>query len=199
MKTRAKKSRELQKRQALLEEGRTQGLAHGLSSLSVEQVAANADISKRTLYKYFGSRDAFIAAIIAFDGDTWREWFFDAIREQADAPLKRLLVFFETLAMWTASSDFQGCLFAQVLCCKAVFSEDTIRAAQEQMAYVSKFLQDHAQKAGVRNPPHFAASLLPSTMLLLSGASSLVVDNPGQHLATMAHTLLHNDIGLETL
>ena len=199
MKTSTIKSRELQKRQALLEEGRAQGFSYGLSSLSVERVAANADISKRTLYKYFGSRDAFIAAIIAFDGDAWREWFFDAIREQADAPLKKLDVFFKTLALWTASSDFQGCLFAQVLCCKGGASEGAVCAAQEQMAYVSKFLQDHAWKAGVRNPRHFAASLLPSIMLLLSGASSLVVDNPGQHLETMAQALLHNDMGADEL
>lgn len=199
MKTSSIKSRELQKRRTLLEEGRVQGLSQGLDSFSLERVAFNTGISKRTLYKYFGSRDGFIAVLIAFDGDAWREWFFDAIREQADAAEKRLLVFFEILASWTTSSDFQGCLFAQALCGSATYSEVIVHIAQEQMDYVHKFIQEHAQKAGVRNPLQFANYLLPPTMLLLSGAGSHVAKNPGQQLTALAQTLLQNNLPTNNL
>lgn len=199
MKAPIMKPRESLNRQALLKAGRAYGLAHGLSSLSVEKVVANAGISKRTLYNYYGTRDAFLAALITFDGEAWREWFFDAVREQADAPATRLLVFFETISLWMASSDFQGCLFAQVVCVREAFPESVVYAALEQIDYVRKFVQDNARKTGVKNPEQFAAFLMPTMLLFLSGAGNCVADNPGQLIAALARTLLQNNIPFDTL
>jgi len=151
-------------------------------------------ISKRTLYKYYGSRESFLLAIIRHDGDRWREWFLDAIREQADQPLKRLFAFFEILADWSSSPSFTGCLFAQVLNNPPFFSEAIRREAKQQMAFIHRFIQNHLQKAGVSNAPAFAEMLLLPTILLLSGGGNQVCDMPGLRLMEIAKVLLQDNI-----
>jgi len=187
--------REARKRNALLEEARALCLDHGLSGLSLDRLIANTGVSKRTLYRYFHSRTAFVADVVAHDGAIWREWFLDAIREQADTPGQRLYAFFDTLALWTASPDFRGCLFAQALCNGAPLAEEITRAAQKQMEYVRKFLHDNARRAGVKNPTAFAEALLLSVTVVLSGTGCRVSENSGKYLAALAGALLqHNHI-----
>lgn len=192
MKSRNVNSEEFRKRKQLLEAGQHYGIIHGLSALSMDQIIRSTRISRRSVYKYYGTRDAFIVTLIQFDGNTWREWFFDAVRERTDAPLKRLVVFFEILSEWSSSPKFSGCLFAQVLSNPAVFSDAMLEEAKQQLAFVRQFLQVHAQKAGIADPTIFADMLLPSIILLLSNGSHQISSTPGKDLFKIAEILLHS-------
>jgi AcrR family transcriptional regulator len=185
---------EVRKRQLLLDTGRAHALAQGLSAFSLEQVVKMSGISKRTAYRYYGSCDGFMAALIVYDGDIWREWFFDAVREQADTPAKRLLAFFQTLAEWSLSPGYRGCLFAKALCGAEPISEETRYAAQRQADHVRQFLMTHAHKAGISNPASIAEALRFPTMVLLSGAGKAITVNPGGALVTLVHTLLQDGL-----
>jgi AcrR family transcriptional regulator len=183
-------SGEDQKRQELLDAGCRYGLEHGLASLSIDSLAKTTGISKRTIYNYYGAHNAFLEALIRHDGNAWREWIFDAVREQADAPLKRVFVFFETLAAWSCSSEFRGCLFAQVLCSPGAFPESACHAAREQMNLVRQYLDTHLNKARTPVPETSTDTLLIPTLLLLSGAANHVCENPGQHLMLIVKAVL---------
>ena len=53
---------------------------HGLARLSLEDVAREAGVSRQTLYRYFGSRDALVAATILREEDD----FIDRMVEAAE-------------------------------------------------------------------------------------------------------------------
>lgn len=197
MKTHTAESIELQKRQELLDAGRQCGLTAGLATVSLDHIAQITHISKRTLYKYYGTRDEFFVALIQHDGDVWREWFFDAVRERANTPLKRFLGFFELLSDLSVSPTFTGCLFAQVLSNPLIFSELWRQAAKEQLALVRQFLQKNAQQAGVRNATAVLDMVLCPTILLLSDGGNQVCPVAGPRLRELVNLLLQDNIQLE--
>jgi len=185
----AKNSKE-KKRLDLLEAGRRFGLKRGLYSLSLDCLAKETGISKRTIYKHYGTRDAFLEALIQYDGIAWREWVLDAVREQSDAPLKRVYIFFETLVAWSRLPEFHGCLFAQVISSPAAFPDDVCHAAREQLDSVRQYIVTQLRKARVAVPDTRADALLMPTVVLLSGAGSHVCAEPGESLLLLAAKLL---------
>jgi AcrR family transcriptional regulator len=56
----------------------------GLSRLTLEDVAAEADVSRQTLYRYFGSRDALISATVLREEEDFIERMIAASRPHAD-------------------------------------------------------------------------------------------------------------------
>lgn len=193
----AKNSKE-KKRLDLLETGRRFGLERGLQSLSLECLAKETGISKRTIYKYYGTRDAFLEALIQYDGIAWREWVLDAVREQSDVPLKRVYIFFETLVAWSCLPEFHGCLFAQVLSSPAAFPEKVCHAAREQLDFVRQYILTHLRKARINVPDTQTDALLMPTVVLLSGAGSHVCADPGRCLLLLAAKLLRRSSKPET-
>ncbi|HEX3138461.1 MAG TPA: TetR/AcrR family transcriptional regulator [Rhizobacter sp.] len=80
---------------------------HGIQAVGVDAVAAEAGISKRTLYNHFPSKDELIAAYLqrrtaglgAIDGP----------------PLTQILGAFDFLARWFGSKHFRGCPFVNAV------------------------------------------------------------------------------------
>lgn len=73
----------------------------GIQAVGVDTIAAEAGISKRTLYNHFPSKDALIAAYL-----TWR---MRPMPETQGAPAEEILAHFDGLAAWFASPEFRGC------------------------------------------------------------------------------------------
>ncbi len=185
-----KSENEIQKRQTLLDEGRLMCYSEGLLSLRLDSVATAAGISKRTLYNYYGTRTSFIAAVIDFDGVSWREWFFDAIREQADRPEARLRAFFTTLAHWSQSRGFQGCLFARAFYLHETPPTEIATVVHGHIGHIRAFLRNNARKAGVEQGDTVASCLLLPALTVLSGVGHRVDNRPGLRLAELADALL---------
>ena len=58
-------NRSLNKRNAMLDAGIAELAEHGLAGASMESIASRAEVSKRTLYKHFPSKDAVFDAVLA--------------------------------------------------------------------------------------------------------------------------------------
>ncbi|MGC1549353.1 MAG: TetR/AcrR family transcriptional regulator [Rhodanobacter sp.] len=58
-------NRSLNKRNAMLDAGIAELAAHGLAGASMEAIATRAEVSKRTLYKHFPSKEAVFEAVLA--------------------------------------------------------------------------------------------------------------------------------------
>jgi TetR/AcrR family transcriptional regulator of autoinduction and epiphytic fitness len=58
-------NRSANKRTAMLDAGIAELAEHGLAGASMEAIAARAEVSKRTLYKHFPSKDAVFEAVLA--------------------------------------------------------------------------------------------------------------------------------------
>jgi AcrR family transcriptional regulator len=73
----------------------------GIQAVGVDTIAAEAGISKRTLYNHFPSKDALIAAYLA------RRMRPMAATQGAAAA--EILGYFDELGRWFASPEFRGC------------------------------------------------------------------------------------------
>jgi AcrR family transcriptional regulator len=83
--------------------------AHGIQSIGVDAVVLEAGLSKRTLYKHFGSREQLVAAYLQRRG---------ARRPEAPKPgeeLNEILGVFRRFERWFASDDFRGCPFSNAI------------------------------------------------------------------------------------
>jgi AcrR family transcriptional regulator len=83
--------------------------AHGIQSIGVDAVVAEAGISKRTLYKHFGSREQLVAAYLERRG---------ARQPEAPKPgeeLNEILGVFKRFERWFASDEFRGCPFSNAI------------------------------------------------------------------------------------
>lgn len=79
----------------------------GIQAVGVDAVAAEAGISKRTLYNHFPSKDELIAAYL----ERRREVAITA----EGSPLEQVLGLFDALARWFGSKRFRGCAFVNAV------------------------------------------------------------------------------------
>lgn len=83
--------------------------AHGIQSIGVDAVVLEAGISKRTLYKHFGSRERLVAAYLARRGARLPE------ETRPGQELKEILGVFRRFERWFASEGFRGCPFSNAI------------------------------------------------------------------------------------
>ena len=79
----------------------------GIRAVGVDAVAAEAGISKRTLYNHFASKDELIAAYLVNRGAQ--------VATPEGPPLAQILGVFDNLASWFASKRFRGCPFVNAV------------------------------------------------------------------------------------
>jgi AcrR family transcriptional regulator len=79
----------------------------GIRATGVDTIAAKAGISKRTLYNYFPSKDALIAAYL-------RRGFHEQ-RPSERPPLEQILRAFDRLEANFATKEFRGCRFVNAV------------------------------------------------------------------------------------
>ena len=169
------------KRKQLLEAGRDLCHLQGPVLLSAERVAAEAHVSKRTLYKYFKDRQQFIAAIVDHDAEQWREWFFNAVSERKACSDVALSSFYDILNLWVSSEDFQGVLFARAaLAYPPKMPTCTARVVERHVGLLREFIEDSAQAAGVKKRGQWVDKLVFLVLVILSDSFTSMPGNKAQ-------------------
>lgn len=83
----------------------------GLHETGVDTIAAEADVSKATMYTYFPSKDDLVTEYLRRRSSAWREVVAERFAaHEGDARSKVLLVF-DLLGEWFAAGGFNGCPF----------------------------------------------------------------------------------------
>src|SRR5919106_5621483 len=67
----------------------------GITATGVDTIAAAADVSKRTLYNHFRSKDDLVLAYIELRDRQWRRTL-EARLEDVTAPVDRILAYFDS-------------------------------------------------------------------------------------------------------
>lgn len=83
--------------------------ARGIHAVGVDTIAAESEVTKRTLYDRFGSKDELVAAYLRARDARWRALVVAAV-EAADGPAGRVLAPFDVLETWVADAG-RGCAF----------------------------------------------------------------------------------------
>ncbi|QFG25602.1 TetR/AcrR family transcriptional regulator [Actinomadura sp. WMMB 499] len=80
----------------------------GITSVGMELVAAEAGVTKKTVYDRFGSKDALIMAYLRARDERWRAFMDERLAAVRD-PRERALASFDALGAWLAAGSGRGC------------------------------------------------------------------------------------------
>ncbi len=84
----------------------------GLQAVGLDQVLAEAGVTKTTFYKHFQSKDDLFIETIRFRDEWESKAWQNAIHKLAgDDPRAQLLALFDVLDIWFNDPDFNGCQF----------------------------------------------------------------------------------------
>ena len=140
--------------------------AHGIQSIGVDAVVLEAGISKRTLYKHFGSREQLIAAYLARRGARQPE-----VPRPGDE-LAEILGVFKRFERWFASDEFRGCPFSNAI---AELGGDAghpaLKVARDVKARNTAWFELRLRALGAAH----AASLATQLSILVEGSVALAV------------------------
>jgi AcrR family transcriptional regulator len=144
----------------------------GFTRVSMDEIAARAGITKRTLYAYYRSKDDLLAA--AFEHFT--EVDAERLRVIADrlpaAPAAMLDAFFKQITDWAKTPRWAGSGFTRVVLELADLPGHPARAVARRAKGVTEaWMENLLSKGKVRSPRERAQEV----MLLMEGAMALML------------------------
>ena len=156
---------------------------HGFNRISMDDVAAAAGVTKRTLYYHFRSKDDLIAAAFERQHDlalaSFRTWT-DRIRGKPEVMVAKM---FGELDKWASQRDFFGSGFTRVAIELAEMPGHPARAiARRHKAMVESVLAELLLKAGIRPASKRARQIY----TLMEGATALMLVHGDKSYASAA-------------
>ena len=156
---------------------------HGFNRVSMDEIAAAAGVTKRTLYDHFRSKDDLIAAAFKRQHElafaTFRTWT-DRI---GGKPEDIVVSLFNELQKWATQRDFFGSGFTRVAIELAEMPGHPARAiARRHKKMIEELLAELLLKAGVRSARQRARQIY----TLLEGATALMLVHGDRGYASAA-------------
>ncbi|MGV0028954.1 TetR/AcrR family transcriptional regulator [Phormidesmis priestleyi] len=173
-------------RQQILETASELFYHKGIQHVGINEVIATSGVAKRTLYRWFPSKDLLIEAVMNYRASQWIRWFETAVSERGNTPKERLLSTFDVLREWYASPNFRGCPFINAVLEIADASHKAHQVSIDLRESIRQIIMQLATEAGVKNPDFFSRQYL----LLIGGASLMATIEQSPEGATFAQTAL---------
>lgn len=173
-------------RQQILETASELFYQKGIQHVGINEVIAASGVAKRTLYRWFPSKDLLIEAVMTYRAAHWIRWFETAVSERGNTPKERLLATFDVLRDWYASPNFRGCPFINAVLEIADASHKAHHVSINLRESIRQIVVRLAAEAGVKNPDFFSQQYL----LLIGGASLMATIEQSPEGATFAQTAL---------
>ena len=139
----------------------------GIQHVGINEVIANSGVAKRTLYRWFPSKDLLIEAVMKRRAVEWLQWFEAAVEVRGDTARERLLATFDVLHRWYADPNFRGCPFINAALEIADPNHPAYRVSVNLRESVRQYVMGLAIEAGVKDPDAFSQQC----SLLIGGAS----------------------------
>ncbi|WP_293703762.1 MULTISPECIES: TetR/AcrR family transcriptional regulator [unclassified Sphingopyxis] len=149
------------KRDAILVAAERLFSRNGFGLTGVDALAAAAGVTKRTLYKQFGSKEGLFAEWLRARDLRTRRSLLAAIDARAAAPGDRMLALFDILAQLAGNPGFHGCPFSRALLefGDAAAHEASRQVAAAHKAELARWFTAELAAAGVADPPAAAEEL----------------------------------------
>lgn len=144
--------------------------AHGFQGVGLDQVIAEAGVTKTTFYRHFESRDDLMVAAVK-QRDAWEMVAWDRAVERigGDDPRAQLLAVFDVLDVWFNDEKFGGCMFINTAGEFPSPTHPVHRAAAEHKRKSRDVFASLAIRAGAAEPNAFAdrfALLVEGTLVM---------------------------------
>jgi AcrR family transcriptional regulator len=146
---------------------------HGVTSVGVDRIVADAAVAKTTLYRHFRSKEELVVAVLDRHRELWTiGWLEPEAHRRGKTPTGRLLALFDALDEWFHQDTYPGCLFTNTVL-ETHDAQSPIREAGERgMQDLYERVLRLARDAGAREPETLAQQL----QLLIRGAFVAAVE-----------------------
>jgi AcrR family transcriptional regulator len=132
----------------------------GIRAVGVDAIAAEAGVTKKTLYEKFGSKDRLIAAYLRARDERWRSWLGGVVERRGGTARERLLSTFDALAEWMERENPRGCGFVNAAAELPHADHPARVVVMEQKTWMRGYLAELAAEGGADNPEDLAERLL---------------------------------------
>jgi AcrR family transcriptional regulator len=139
----------------------------GIRAISVDDVAAEASVTKVTVYKHYRAKDQLVVACLHALDERFFTWFVREVEARADDPQGRLLAVFDVLDLWFRRRDFRGCVFINTTVELADPRHPSQEAVMAHKTRCRRYFRALAEAAGVDD----ATAISDQWMLLTEGAT----------------------------
>lgn len=140
--------------------------ANGIHAVGVDTIAAEAGVTKKTLYDRFGSKEALVGQYLTQRGERWRAHVREVVaRSPRTSATRRPLLVFDALEEWMAKENSRGCGFVNAHAELPNGDHPGRRAIQAQKEWLLGYFRELV--TGFRNPARLAESL----SILFEGAT----------------------------
>ena len=99
------------KRQILIDTATELFSSAGFHATGIDLIAKRANVSKKTMYHHFRSKEQLIAATLRQHEQNFTAYIEQSIGAIDGGPIERLLGIFDVAHSWFETEDFYGCLF----------------------------------------------------------------------------------------
>jgi AcrR family transcriptional regulator len=131
----------------------------GIRAVGVDAIAAEAGVTKKTLYERFGSKDRLVAAYLRARDERWREWLMGVVERRDGSAKERLLSTFDALEEWMERENPRGCGFVNAAAELPDADHPARVVVMEQKRWLRGYLVELTAEAGAEDPEDLAEKL----------------------------------------
>ncbi|KTR24485.1 TetR/AcrR family transcriptional regulator [Curtobacterium citreum] len=161
----------------------------GIHAVGVDQVAAEAGISKASLYTHFRTKDDLALGYLRGRSDAWQAHVAAELPGRGADAQERVLAVFDLLGEWFAEPGYRGCPFINVEAEYGV-GHPTHAVTLDHREWVRGLFVRLLTEAGIASPESVALQLC----LLYDGAMASAQADPSRPWASAARDLAHTAI-----
>jgi AcrR family transcriptional regulator len=163
----------------------------GIHAVGVDQVAAEADISKASLYTHFRTKDELVLGYLRGRSASWQEHVAAELPARGSTPAERVLAVFDLLGEWFDEPGYRGCPFINVEAEYGV-GHPTHEVTLEHRAWVRELFEGLLSGAGDSDPESTALQLC----VLYDGAMASAQADPDRPWASAARSAAARVLGV---
>lgn len=178
----------ISKRESIVEHAYAIFYKHGFHATGVDTVLANSGISKRTLYKYFRSKEALIAAVVTHYHTLIFKTIPASLAKRSSNPKEQILSLFDLKSETLAAGDFSGC-FAINAKLEFIGKDEAIETAcRHFFTLLEAYVMSLCEQAHCKNPAAIARQI----MILFEGSLVLGQIHHDPSIPTTAREMAKN-------
>lgn len=140
----------------------------GITATGVDALAEAANVSKRTLYNHFGSKEGVVTAYLQRREASWQRRVAAAL-EGAETPTERILAYVRSYSDYIGDNDFRGCAFINASAELSDESHPGVAVIRQSIDNIEHGVAEILANVGVDAPEELAEQIL----VVLEGAMSV--------------------------
>jgi AcrR family transcriptional regulator len=156
----------------------------GISATGMDLIVTTSGVSRKTIYKHFGSKDGLIAEALRRRDERWMSWFIDNTLA-IPTPRERLLNMFTLLGEWFQMPGFRGCAFINAAGEIGDPADPIRQVARDHKLKLLHFVEQLVREYKRENSRELAEQLL----ILIDGAITLALVMGDTHAASRAQQI----------